>query len=167
MIGQQRKRIGCRIGSGGGDGKGVPSGRTDTRLQIAAAWSGVGGGRGKKGSWRKLWESNTNREWKIKKVDATSVDACKIPKPAKILFARYVWLLCLRLVEFLCSQVSCKIRNPITQENYPGTQLLYLFILNKHNLMHWWYQPWIHMEIYDNYWGSCLGDTQLRHVPLS
>ena len=43
---------------------------------------------------------------KEKKVDATSVDACEIPNPAKIMYARYVCSLCLVLVEFSCEQVS-------------------------------------------------------------
>ena len=48
----------------------------------------------------------------FKNFDATSVDACKIPKPVKIIYAGYVLSLCLSLVEFLCAQVSCKIQNP-------------------------------------------------------
>ena len=49
-----------------------------------------------------------NDKW-YNKVDATSVDAYKIPKLAKIMYNRYVKLLSLRHVEFSCEQVSCEI----------------------------------------------------------
>ena len=39
----------------------------------------------------------------------------------------YVWSLFLCLVEFLCAQVSCKIRNPRTQGNYRIMHLVWLF----------------------------------------
>ena len=48
--GQQRKRIMCRVGIGGGNG--VPPGGTDTRLIMVVSYPGRGGG--EKGSWRKL-----------------------------------------------------------------------------------------------------------------
>ena len=38
----------------------------------------------------------------------------------KILHTRFVLLLCLRLVEILCTQVSCEIISLITLENYRG-----------------------------------------------
>ena len=39
-------------------------------------------------------------------------------------YTRYVRSLCLCLVESLCAQVSCKIRNPRTLEIYRGTHLV-------------------------------------------
>ena len=46
--------------------------------------------------------------------------ACKIPKPDKILYARYICSPCLCLVKFLCAQVTSEIRNPRTRVNYLG-----------------------------------------------
>ena len=64
----------------------------------------------------------------IKTFDATSIDAREIPKPAKILYTRYVRSLLLCLVEFSCAQVSCKIRNLTTRENYRGKHLVVLIL---------------------------------------
>ena len=50
-----------------------------------------------------------------------------IPKPGKLLYACYVWSLCLCLVEFLCAQVSYNIRNTRNQGNYRIMHLVWFF----------------------------------------
>ena len=49
---------------------------------------------------------------------------CIIREPSEIIYACYVQLLCLCLVDFLCARISCKIQNPRTRENYCRTHLL-------------------------------------------
>ena len=73
---------------------------------------------------RKKYKDKIN----IRKFDITSVDVCEKPNTAILLYVRHVCLLCLCLVEFSCTQVSCKIRNSRTWEDYCGTHQVYYIV---------------------------------------
>ena len=74
---------------------------------------------------RKCDEERINDKTNLKAI--LFIHTQEIPKPGKLMYACYVWSLCLWIVEFLCAQVSCNIRNTRNQGNYRRMHLVWLF----------------------------------------